>query len=161
MMLRIAFFVAALVLGYPAYADTGMRVVTPSHDIARGEVISDTDLAYGTIPANTVFSGIVTSVDQLRGMEARRLLHAGEIVRTDDVRHPVVVAKGTIVTMIFEAPGVSLTATGRAMSEGGIGDTVTVQNPASFRQISCVVTGPGTVRAQASALAAPRIAAAH
>ena len=152
MMLRIAFFLAALVMAYPAYADTGMRVVTPSRDIARGEVISDSDLVYGTIPANTVFSGIVTSVDQLKGMEARRMLHAGEIVRTDDVRHPLVVAKGAIVTMTFEAPGVTLTATGRAMSEGGIGDTVTVQNPASFRQISCIVTGPGAVRASSSAL---------
>ena len=36
---------------------------------------------------------------------------------------------------------------GRAMSEGGVGDTVTVQNPASFRMISAIVTGPGTVRA--------------
>jgi flagella basal body P-ring formation protein FlgA len=35
------------------------------------------------------------------------------------------------------------------MSEGGIGETVTVQNPASYRQISAVVTGPGTVKAVA------------
>ena len=30
---------------------------------------------------------------------------------------------------------------GRAMSEGGVGDTVTVQNPASYRMVSAVVTG--------------------
>ena len=34
---------------------------------------------------------------------------------------------------------------GRAMSEGGIGDTVTVQNPASFRMITAIVTAAGTV----------------
>jgi flagella basal body P-ring formation protein FlgA len=51
--------------------------------------------------------------------------------------------------MLFEAPGVSLTATGRAMSEGGVGDTVTILNPVSYRQISAIVTGAGTVRAQA------------
>jgi flagellar basal body P-ring formation protein FlgA len=160
MMLRIAFFFVALVMAYPAYADPGMRVITPAHDIARGQVIGDSDFVYGTIPANTVFSGILTAVDQVRGLEARRMLRAGEIVRTDDVRHPVVVAKGAMVTMTFEAPGVTLTATGRAMSEGGIGDTVTVQNPASYRQISCIVTGPGAVRATGPA-PATRIAAAH
>ena len=37
----------------------------------------------------------------------------------------MVVSKGQTVTMIFDAPGVSLTAMGRAMSEGGVGDTVT------------------------------------
>ena len=38
--------------------------------------------------------------------------------------------------------------TGKAMTEGGMGETVTIQNPASFRQISGVVIGPGQVRAQ-------------
>ncbi|MEJ1968035.1 MAG: flagellar basal body P-ring formation chaperone FlgA [Rhizomicrobium sp.] len=152
MMLRICLFVTALLLSYPAFAQGTMRVVVPDRDIARGETIAEADLVYGTIPANTVFSGIVSSMDALKGMEARRMLRAGEIVRTDDVRHPVVVTKGSIVTMTFEAPGVVLTASGRALSEGGIGDTVTVQNPASFRQISCVVTGPGQVRAASGAL---------
>ncbi|MBV9046132.1 MAG: flagellar basal body P-ring formation protein FlgA [Alphaproteobacteria bacterium] len=153
MMLRLFLFATALLMAAPAFAATGdMRVVVPNRDIARGEVISEADLVYGTIPANTVFSGIATSVDALSGMEARRMLRAHEIVRADDVRHPIVVTKGSIVTMTFEAPGVSLTASGRAMSEGGVGDTVTIQNPASFRQVSAVVTAPGAVRVSTAAL---------
>ena len=66
----------------------------------------------------------------------------------------MVVTKGQTVTMIFSAPGVELAATGRAMSEGGVGDTVTIQNPASFRMISATVTGPGAVRAADPATAA-------
>ena len=71
-------------------------------------------------------------MDDSTGMEARRMLRAGEAVRADDVRRPIVVTKGQTVTMTFEAPGVQLTAMGRAMSEGGVGDTVTVQNPVSY-----------------------------
>ena len=41
------------------------------------------------------------------------------------------------------------------MSEGGIGDTVTIQNPASFRMISATVTAPGTVRANGGPVSAP------
>jgi flagella basal body P-ring formation protein FlgA len=152
MMLRICLFVTALVLSYPAYAADGMRVVVPNRDIARGETIAESDLAFGTIPANTVFSGIITTVDGIKGMEARRMLRANQVVRNDDLRHPVLVVKGSIVTMTFEAPGVVLTASGRAMSEGGMGDTVTIQNPASFRQISAIVSGPGAVRASSMAL---------
>ena len=151
-MMRLAFFLCALLMAWPAYADTGLRVVVPNRDIARGETISDSDLVYGTVPAGSVFSDVVTSPDALRGMEARRLLRAGETLRIQDVRRPIVVAKGTIVTMTFEAPGISLTASGRAMNDGGVGDTITVQNPASFRQISGVVTGPGAVRAASSEL---------
>jgi flagella basal body P-ring formation protein FlgA len=75
------------------------------------------------------------------------MLSAGQPFRSDDVRKPIVIAKGDTVTMQFIVPGVELTAMGRAMSEGGIGDSVTIQNPASYRMISGIVTAPGTVRA--------------
>ena len=63
------------------------------------------------------------------------------------MRRPIVITKGQTVTMQFIVPGVELTAMGRAMSEGGIGDTVTIQNPVSYRMISATVVAPGAVRA--------------
>ncbi len=124
-----------------------MRVVIPTHDIARGEVIGKADLIYGTIPSTSSLSGIATSANDLDGREARRLLRAGETVRADDVRRPILVTKGSTVTMMFELPGVSLTAIGRAVSEGGLGESVTVLNPVSYRQITATVTGAGQVKA--------------
>jgi flagella basal body P-ring formation protein FlgA len=151
-MTRLVFFALALLLCWPAFGGTGIRVVVPTHDIARGDTIVPSDLAYVTT-ANDVMSGTVTSVDDLVGMQSRRVLRAGETVRMEDVRRPILVTKGSTVTMTFEAPGIVLTATGRAMSEGGAGETVTVQNPSSYRQISAVVTGPGQVRAQSAGAA--------
>jgi flagella basal body P-ring formation protein FlgA len=49
--------------------------------------------------------------------------------------------------MTFAEPGITLTSIGRATSEGGMGETVTIVNPVSYRQITGIVTGPGTVRA--------------
>jgi flagella basal body P-ring formation protein FlgA len=131
----------------PAHADASVRIVVPAHDIARGDVIADSDLTFGTVTGTALMNGTVTNLDALKGMEARRLLRAGQAVSATDVRHPVLVTRGQTITMTFAAPGVDLTAMGRALSEGGIGDSVTVQNPASFRMITAVVTGPGTVRA--------------
>jgi flagella basal body P-ring formation protein FlgA len=131
----------------PALADTNTRIVVLNRDIARGEVIADSDLTFGTVSSTALMSGTVTSMDAARGMEARRALRAGQPFQAFDVRRPIVVTRGQTITMTFEAPGVDLTAMGRAMSEGGIGDTVTVQNPASFRMIAAIVTAPGTVRA--------------
>jgi flagella basal body P-ring formation protein FlgA len=142
----------------PALA-SAMQVVTPTRDIARGEVIGAGDVVLGT-PANPLLSGnVLTSLDAAEGMEARRPLRAGEIISATDLRHPVVVTKGQTVTMMFEAPGVELTAMGRAMSEGGIGDTVTVQNPASFRMVNAIVTAAGTVRATGPASPSNQITA--
>ena len=146
-MMRALLFAWALLLCWPAFADAGVRIVVPARDIARGTTISQADLATKTMDGDPL-SGTVTSANDLIGMQTRRVLHAGESIRTDDVRRPTLVAKGSTVTMIFEAPGITLTAAGRAMSEGGLGETVTVQNPVSFRQVSAVVMGPGQVRAQ-------------
>ncbi|MBI3675886.1 MAG: flagellar basal body P-ring formation protein FlgA [Proteobacteria bacterium] len=130
----------------PAFA-SDVRIVVPARDILRGEVIADADLSYANVAPDRVRSGVVLSMNDLDGMEARRFLKAGEPVRNDDVRHPILVAKGATVTMTFAEPGITLTATGRAVSEGGMGETVTVLNPISYRQITAVVTGIGQVRA--------------
>ncbi len=143
-MMRFCFLALALMLAYPAFG--GVRVVVPSHDIGRGTVITDSDMIYAVATGDVM--GVATSLADVVGLETRRTLRAGETLRVQDLRHPVLVAKGSTVTMVFEAPGVVLTASGRAMSEGGLGETVTIQNPASFRQISGIVTGPGQVRAQ-------------
>ncbi|HEX4635948.1 MAG TPA: flagellar basal body P-ring formation chaperone FlgA [Rhizomicrobium sp.] len=124
-----------------------VRIVVPAHDIARGDTISDNDLTYATVDGAALMSGVPTKIDDVKGMQARRVLTAGQPFRGDDVRKPIVITKGETVTMQFIVPGVELTAMGRAMSEGGIGDTVTLQNPASYRMISGIVTAPGTVRA--------------
>ncbi|HUJ47987.1 MAG TPA: flagellar basal body P-ring formation chaperone FlgA [Rhizomicrobium sp.] len=148
MIARFA-LVAAVMFATSAVADVPAsslaRIVVPSHDIKRGDVIGDSDLVYQNVNAAAMIAGIASSMDQLDGMEARRFLRAGEALRLDDVRHPILVTKGSNVTMTFSAPGIALTETGKAMSEGGMGETVTVLNPVSYKQISAVVTGSGQV----------------
>jgi len=153
----LSLVIALLPLGaLSAAADTGVRIVVPVRDIARGETISDRDLTFATVPGSALMAGTVTSIAAAKDMEARRMLRAGEAMRGDDLRHPIVVTRGQTVTMLFHAPGVELTAMGRAMGEGGVGDTITVQNPASFRMISGLITAPGTVIATGPASPSPQ-----
>ena len=153
-------FLIALMMAYPAFAGTGVRIVVPARDIARGDTVAESDLTYVFAQPENVMSGTATSMDALIGMQTRRVLRAGESVRNDDVRRPILVTKGSTVTMTFEAPGVLLTATGKALSEGGLGESVTILNPVSYRQVTAVVTGQGTVKAEAGmgATVSPRMA---
>jgi len=139
--------VAAAATPAPAASGSGTQIVVPEHDIARGEIIDKSDLSYQTISATRSLSEIATQMSDLDGREARRLLRAGEAVRIDDVRRPILVAKGSTVTMTFDAPGITLTAVGRAVSEGGLGESVVVLNPVSYRQVTATVTGAGQVKA--------------
>jgi flagella basal body P-ring formation protein FlgA len=153
--MRILTLAFALSFAAPAFAAdavngpivNGPRVVVPVHDIERGETIGDADLVIAAIPPDRMRPGVIQSTASLVGHEARRVLRAGEPVRSEDVRMPVLVVKGSTVTMTFAEPGIVLTGTGRAMSDAGLGESVVVQNPVSFRQVSCVVTGAGSVRA--------------
>ncbi len=150
--LRAAVFATLpLLAGTALAADTaqinGPRVVVPAHDIERGETITDADLLVQTIAPERMRPGVVMAMTDLVGRQARRLLHAGEPVRSEDVHMPVLVVKGSTVTMTFAEPGIVLTATGRAMGDAGMGEGVVVQNPVSFRQVACIVTGAGEVRA--------------
>ena len=144
-MIRSWLLALAILFCVPAIG--GVRVVVPTHDVARGAVISASDLTY-SIVATTVMSGVVTSSSEVVGLEARRTLHAGETLRLQDLRHPVLIVRGSTVTMTFQAPGIVLTSSGRAVTEGGLGDTVTILNLTSYRQTTGVVIGPGQVRAE-------------
>lgn len=158
------FALLAVLAATPAIADTAptsrattaadsVRIVVPARNIARGERIGGSDLSYETVAASRVYGGVATAMDQLDGKQARRFLRAGEPVRETDVRAPILVTKGSTVTITFNAPGITLTAVGKAMSEGGLGEPVTVQNPVSYRQITATVTGPGTAAAGDTSMA--------
>jgi flagella basal body P-ring formation protein FlgA len=158
MGMRLFLLVWALLLCWPAFGGESERIAVPSHDIDRGTTVMASDFTVRTVQGD-LLPGTISAPEEVAGLQTRRFLHAGEPVRGEDFKKPVLVAKGSTVTMTFEAPGITLTAVGRAMSEGGMGDTVTVQNPTSFRQVSTVVTGPGQVRAQdAMATISPRLA---
>jgi len=148
-ILRLSALFVFSLFAFSAFAadggDANVAVAVPARDIARGEVIAAGDLDLVDVPAARTRASILTRIADIAGFEARRSLRAGELVRASDVKKPVLVAKGSMVTMIYEAPGLRLVATGRAMSAGGAGDTVTVLNPVSYRQFEATVLAAGTV----------------
>lgn len=148
MMLRKFLTLMYCTMAFSAYAAEpgSIDIVVPARDIPRGTVLAEGDLVYKNVAEAGVSTSVVRSIADLAGQETRRSLRAGEALRMGDVKHPTMVAKGSTVTMIFEAPGISLSATGRAMNEGGEGDSITVLNPVSYRQVQATIIAPGTVR---------------
>ena len=50
---------------------------------------------------------------------------------------------GDVVTVTYEADGISLTMQGKALAAAGVGDALSVQNPTSKKIVQALVTGPG------------------
>jgi flagellar basal body P-ring formation protein FlgA len=149
MTLRFLLVFAFSVLAFSAFAADGsteIDVAVLKTDVARGEVIAEGDVEYKAIPQMRANASIVRAITDVAGMEARRALKAGKLIRTNDLKRPTMVAKGSTVTMLFEAPGMRLSAVGRALAEGAEGDTITILNPTSYRKVEAVVIKAGTVR---------------
>jgi flagella basal body P-ring formation protein FlgA len=87
-------------------------------------------------------------------MSPRRVLSAGAPVRLGDLRPPVVVARGSRVTMQVRYGALTVTAGGRALEDGAMGAVIRVVNVDSSRTVEAVVTGPNQVAVDPAAAAA-------
>jgi len=93
----------------------------------------------------TVRREVLLELDRVVGQSARRPLRAGEVLRDNDLRAPLLVNRNGLVTIVLRAGGMSLSAQGRALDDGARGDTVRVLNVQSKRTIEAQVIGPDAV----------------
>lgn len=110
-----------------------------------GEVISADDVQWILVRTGRLGFNIILGIEDLVGKEPRRGLRAGNPVRTTDVRRPILVPRGSLVTMILRRPSMLLTAQGKAMENGSDGDTIRIINTQSSTVIEAVVIGAGKV----------------
>lgn len=122
------------------------RVPVLARPIGRDEVIAAADVEWLRLKASRLGSSIIVDPGDLIGLSARRALRPGVPVRASQVRRPVVVAKGSQVTLFLHGPGLALSARGRALEDGGRGETVRVSNAQSNVVVEGTVAGPGQVR---------------
>ncbi|HYD97777.1 MAG TPA: flagellar basal body P-ring formation chaperone FlgA [Alphaproteobacteria bacterium] len=110
------------------------------------ETIRPEHIAMVPMPANQVARDAVLDPAQLEGLSAKRMLAAEQPIRSRDVQAQVVVAKNSVVTLVLQTPAMTLTAKGRALDNGGVGQTVRVQNATSKRIVEGLVIGAGQVQ---------------
>jgi len=126
---------------------TEVQVPVPNRRLAPGEVIGAADLSLVPMRPDQLGGRAVLEPAALVGMEVKRTLSPGRLVQAGSVGAPVVVGRNRPVTVEYRSGPLLLTAKGRALQDGGLGDLVRVQNLDSNRTLHAVVTGPGTVSA--------------
>jgi len=136
-----------------------VEVVVPKRAIARGETLGKDDVKIERRPRDGQLGDLLadprTAVDKV----ARRALIAGLPLRSSDVQREEIVAKGDLVTIVYESRGLTISMRGRANDAGAMGDVVTATNPQSKRVLQGTVSGPGRISVQANSTG--RIASAR
>lgn len=136
-----------------------VEVVVPKRAIARGETLTLADVAVERRPRDGQGTEILSDARSAIDKVARRALIAGAPLRASDIQREEIVAKGDLVTIVYESPGLIITLRGRANEAGAMGDVISITNPQSKRVLQGKVSGPGKVSVQPSA--AGRIASAN
>lgn len=136
-----------------------VEVVVPKRAIARGETLTLADIAVERRPRDGQGTENLSDARSVIDKVARRALIAGAPLRGSDIQREEIVAKGDLVTIVYESPGLIITLRGRANEAGAMGDVISITNPQSKRVLQGRVSGPGKVSVQPSA--AGRIASAN
>ena len=130
---------------YTGSAVETIEAAVATRPLARGDVVKAGDVVIERRPKNEFSSEPPAQADAVVGQAARRVVRAGQPLRTADLMKPEIVLKNDTVMIYYEVPGIVLTMRGKALESGAEGDLVNVLNVNSKRTIQGVVTGPGRV----------------
>ncbi len=128
-----------------------VEVIVPKRAIARGETLGKADVVVERRPRDGQATDLIGDPRVAIDKVATRALMAGAPLRAGDLRREEIVAKGDLVTLVYESRGLTITMRGRAGEAGAMGDVVSVTNPQSKRVLHGTVSGPGRISIQASA----------
>lgn len=137
-------------------AQPTVAAVTMVRSVGRGEIVRRDDVTIERRPKTQTDRDTIVTIDTAIGRAARQPLRAGVAVRGSDLMKPEVVQRDASVTLVYVAPGLTLTVRGKANEAGAEGDIISVTNLQSKRVIQGTVAADGSVIVQP---ATPRIIA--
>lgn len=90
-------------------------------------------------------AGAVTRPDLAVGLETRVTIYAGRPILVADLGAPAVINRNQTVQLGFMAGGLRISAEGRALSRGSVGDVIRVMNLSSRTTVYGRIATDGTV----------------
>jgi len=122
--------------------------------VLAGELIKRQDLKWIKVRSRRLQPNTVINDSDLVGRTPRRGLRAGYPILASAVQRPILVPKGSLVTMILRTPQMLLTAQGKALQNGSEGDVVRISNSQSNTVVEAEVVGEGRVAVRPTTLMA-------
>ena len=130
--------------------DAVTEIPVLSRRILRGDNITKRDIRWIKVRSISLQRDAIIDHADLIGMTAKRTIAANHPVRTSEIRRPLMVEKGSSVTIELTTKLMRLTTKGRALEQGSRGDIIRISNSQTKTVIEAEITGPGTARISSS-----------
>jgi flagellar basal body P-ring formation protein FlgA len=133
-----------------AIADVSASIdaVVPTRVIQSDSVIDAEDVAIHRIKLTDLDHQLITDMKDVIGKSAVRPLQTNNPIRLGMVKRPYAIRKGDRVSIEARHGGLSIQVIGLAKSSGEIGQTATVTNVDSGKELRAKIVGPGVVRVE-------------
>lgn len=123
------------------------RVVHTLHPIKKNQLITPGDIDVRPLEGGDGEQGFFEEAGDVVGKQALRDLDGLQPIRKNDAADALVVKRGDSVTIVYETPGLKVTAGGQARQNGIKGQVIKVVNTKSNRSLDCRVIDSETVEA--------------
>jgi len=122
-------------------------VYLAARPMKQNEMLSQADLEVHKMNLTDAVDRFATRLDQVEDRRVLRSLGLHQPLELKDLDKPLVLKRGDQVKIVYEEPGLSVTASGKADADGGVGDTLAVTNVSSNKTVHCKVVDSRTVTA--------------
>ncbi len=113
------------------------EIVTANAMLKKGTVLTDEDVSI-KLSAGENFAEVRAL---FVGSELRRTIYAGRTISKSYIGPPILVKRNTSVTMVYTYGTMRLTAKGRALGAGALGDSISVMNMSSRKKVTGIISG--------------------
>lgn len=116
-----------------------------TRDLPRGAQIGPSDMRLEQKEARRIPRDAAAPGDEVVGLQLRRGVRKGRIVRERWLEAVSKVKRGDLVRIVVRSGGLQIVGKGRAVTDGAIGDRIRVVNTDSRREITGRVTRDGSI----------------
>lgn len=118
-----------------------LPLVVASRTLERDEVLTADMLSLQELDISSLRHGLEFDAATLLGMTVKRRISAGSPVSRHLLQAAYLVQKGAQITVQYRGDGFAVAITAIALSDGQLGERISVQNVSSGKVIDAIVTG--------------------
>jgi flagella basal body P-ring formation protein FlgA len=120
-----------------------MEVPVLSRIVRPGVPIRREDTTWHTVRLDRVPQNAITEMSDIVGMTTRKPVKPGAVLRNNDLRPPLLVQKGDVVTLIYKVNSLKIATMAVALSDGGKNQVIRFRNIRSGKEIGAKLSEPG------------------
>lgn len=128
------------------WVDVFDSVVCVARNLKRGEIITKEDVYLARKNVSHITQNVITDTSKAVGLTIKHNAKVDTCLKEWMVEESPIVERGDVVTILAESAGLRVTAPGKVLRKGYLGEMVKIQNLMSNKEIYAKVVNNSTVK---------------